>query len=141
MSHLKEEIMNFKKITTIIDGSLRKDLEKNADLRYSPGMCAACNFASRILSWHFTPPSEFLGKYEKEKTFRIGTFENNVFREAFEKCSRINVELFRTYNDFISVRVNFYEKAEKESLLRVDAVVKISDGAVSVIGGGMSRRL
>lgn len=133
--------MNFKKITTIIEGSLKKDLEKNADLRYSPGMYAACNFSGRILSWNFMPPIEHLKGHEENKIFRIGTGDNRIFSEAFNRCSRINVELFRMHADFISIRVCFYERSEKDNLLLIDAHACISDGMLSVTGMSLSNRL
>lgn len=133
--------MNFKKITTIIEGSLKRDIEKDAGLRYSPGMHSACNFSGRILSWNFMPSMEHLKGHEENKIFRIGTYDNRIFCEAFNRCSRINVELFRMHADFISIRVCFYERSEKDKLLSIDAHACISDGILSVTGMSVGRRL
>jgi hypothetical protein len=141
MSHLEEEIMNFKKITTIIEGNLKRELEKNTGLRYSLGMYSACNFAGRILSWNFMPAQELSRSHGDNDIFLTGSHGNRVFENAFNRCSRINVELFMVYADFISIRASFYESSEKEKILTVDALVMVSDGSVSVTGMSASNKL
>lgn len=131
MSHLKEEIMNFKKVTTIITGSLGKQLKKDGELRFSPGMQVAWDLSKEIVSWHFTLP---MVKYAELEIFRFGKHACKEFQNVFHECSRVNIEMAMIYEGYIRITANFYRGSEKETLLTLYFNVAVSSGFVSSSG-------
>ena len=93
----------FKRMSIVLVGPLKKELERNEQMRISKGMKAAFNLINEIQSMSVSDA----GSAYIDSIFHVFSRDRGILYDAFDQSKRITVELSIVFGSDVIVKFSF----------------------------------